>query len=212
MGILMLYGAFSQGADPKIVTPAWVMEKQFEQQQQSGQSGDTSNVTKAFNVFFIGYDYPTLSGPLADDLASWNGPINFSLGMESGMGAGSSMLTGIEVELFITINDTGSRFLMHDMAMIGYSFDLAPLRLNLGGRVGLSMLDVMDTVSYTGIGLVLGPEASVYFAVDPSFWLWIRGRYSMASYISLDAGTTPIVTGNDSLNCVSLEAGLAFKL
>ena len=215
MGCLLLHAAFSQGADPKTVTPAWVMEKQFEQQQQAGPPADTSQnakATNAFNVFFIGYDYPTLSGSLADDLASWSGPINFSLGMESSMGSGSSMLTGIEVELFITINDAGSRFLMHDMAMIGYSFNLAPVRFNLGGRVGLSMLDVMGTVSYTGIGLVFGPEASLYFAIDPSFWLWIRGRYTMASYMSLDSGTTPIVTGNDSLNCLSLEAGLAFKL
>lgn len=210
MGFLVLFAAFSQGADPKTVTPAWVMEKQFEQ-QLAGQSADATKATNAFNVFFIGYDYPTLSGALADDLASWSGPINFSLGMESGTGAGSSMLTGIEVELFVTINDAGSRLFMHDMAMIGYSFDLAPFRFNLGGRVGLSMFDVMGPVSYTGIGLVFGPEASLYFAVDPAFWLWIRGRYSMASYMSLDSGG-PIGKGNDSLNCVSLEAGLAFKI
>lgn len=214
MGSIFLLAAFAQGADPKTVTPAWIMEKQFEQQQQAGQpaaAGDASKATKAFNVFFIGYDYPTLSGLLADDLASWGGPINFSLGMESSMGSGSSMLTGLEVELFVTINDAGSRFLMHDMAMIGYSFNLAPFRFNLGGRVGLSMLDVMGPVSYTGLGLVFGPEASLYFAIDPSFWLWIRGRYSMASYISMDSGST-ISAGNDSLNCLSLEAGLAFKL
>lgn len=214
MGSLLLLAVFAQGADPKTVTPAWVMEKQFEQQQQAGQpaaAGDAAKAAGAFNVFFIGYDYPTLSGPLTDDLASWGGPINFSLGMESSMGSGSSMLTGLEVELFVTINDAGSRFLMHDMAMIGYSFNLAPLRFNLGGRVGLSMLDVMGPVSYTGLGLVFGPEASLYFAIDPSFWLWIRGRYSMASYISMDSGST-ISAGNDSLNCLSLEAGLAFKL
>ncbi|MFA5852258.1 MAG: hypothetical protein WC820_06130 [Spirochaetales bacterium] len=213
MGFLVLIAGFAQGADPKTVTPAWVMEKQFEQQQagQPAATSDTAKATKAFNVFFLGYDYPTLSGPLADDLASWSGPINFSLGMESSMGSGSSMLTGLEVELFVTINDAGSRFLMHDMAMIGYSFNLAPLRFNLGGRVGLSMLDVMGPVSYTGLGLVFGPEASLYFAIDPSFWLWVRGRYSMASYISMDSGST-ISAGNDSLNCLSLEAGLAFKL
>ena len=215
IGSLFLFAGFAQEADPKTVTPAWVTEKQFEQQQQAAQpaiTGDVAKATSAFNVFFIGYDYPTLSGPLADDLASWGGPINFSLGMESSMGSGSSMLTGLEVELFVTINDAGSRFLMHYMAMIGYSFNLAPLRFNLGGRVGLSILDVMGSVSYTGLGLVFGPEASLYFAIDPSFWLWIRGRYSMASYMSLDSGTTPIVTGNNSLNCLSFEAGLAFKL
>lgn len=214
MGFLPLLGVFAQGADPKTVTPAGVIEKQFEQQKQTGlpaSAGDVAQNTKAFNVFFIGYDYPALSGPLADDLASWGGPINFSLGMESSMGSASSMLTGLEVELFVTINDAGSCFLMHDMAMIGYSFNLAPLRFNLGGRVGLSMLDVMGPVSYTGLGLVFGPEASLYFAIDPGFWLWIRGRYSMASYISMDSGST-ISAGNDSLNCLSLEAGLAFKL
>lgn len=216
MGFFVLWTAFSQGTDPKTVTPAWIMEKQFEQQQEAGKTVKAASATNAFNVFFIGYDYPTLSGPLADDLAGWSGPINFSLGMESGSGQGSSFLTGVEGEFFVTINNKGSRLLMNDMVMLGYSLDLAPVRLNLGGRLGLSILDVMDDTSsantYTGLGLVFGPEASVYVALDPSSWLWLRGRYSMAYYMSMDDHATPLVTGNDSLNCISLEAGLAFKL
>jgi hypothetical protein len=217
---LALCGAFAQGADPKTVTPAWVMEKQFEQQKQAGAAAQPADApaakpVKPFSLFFIGYDVPTLSGPLADDLAGWSGPVNFSLGMEMGTGQGSSMLTGLGLELFVTLNDKGSRFLMHDMAMIGYTFDLAPIRLNLGARVGLSMIDVMDDTpaanTFTALGLVFGPEASLYFALDPSFWLWARGRYSMATYMSLDSSTT-IHSGNDSLNCLSLEAGVAFKM
>lgn len=213
-GLLALGAAFAQGADPKTVTPAWVLEKQLEQQQagQPANTGDAGKAINTFNVFFIGYDYPTLSGQLADDLASWDSPINLSLGMESSMGQGSSMLTGLEAELFITINDAGSRFIMNDMVMIGYSFNLSPVRFNVGGRVGLSMLDVMGTVSYTGLGLVFGPEASLYCAIDPRLWFWVRGRYSMATYMSMDSGATPIASGNDSLNCLSFEAGLAFKI
>ena len=210
MGFLVLGMAFSQGADPKTVTPAWVMEKQFTQ-------SETTKPTNAFEVFFMGYDYPSLSGPLASHLAVWESPVNFSLGFESGTGQGSSFLTGVEGEFFVTINDKGSRLLMNDMLMLGYTLDLAPVRFNLGGRLGLSILDVMDDSSsantYTGIGLVAGPEASVYLAFDPAAWLWIRGRYSLAYYVSMDASTTnPIALGNDSLNCLSLEAGLAFKM
>lgn len=210
MGFFILWAAFSQGTDPASVTPAWVMEKQFGQQEEV-------KTTKPFNIFFVGYDYPTLSGPLADSLAGWNSPYNFSIGVESCSGQGSSFLTGVEGEFFVTVNDTGSRFLMNDMVMLGYSFDLKPVRLNIGGRLGLSILDVMDDTNsantYTGLGFVVGPEASVYLALDPSFWLWLRGRYSMAYYMSLDDSTAnPIASGKDSLNCVSLEAGLAFKL
>jgi len=210
MGFLVLWTVCSQGADPKTVTPAWVMEKQFTQPE-------ATKPTNAFDVFFIGYDYPTLSGSLASYLTSWNGPVNFSIGFESGTGQGSSFLTGVEGEFFVTINNKGSRLLMNDMLMLGYTLDLAPVRLNLGGRLGLSILDVMDDSSsantYTGIGLVAGPEASVYLAFDPAAWLWIRGRYSLAYYMSMDTSTTnPIALGNDSLNCLSLEAGLAFKM
>ena len=204
MSFLVLCAAFSQGTDPKTVTPAWIMEKQFVPQQEEVKA------TNTFNVFFVGYDYPTLSGLLADDLASWSSPLNFSIGMESG--SGSSFLTGVEAEFSITVNDTGSRFLMNDMVMLGYSFDLQPVRLNVGGRVGLSIIDVMSpTSTYTGLGVVLGPEASVYVALDPSSWIWLRGRYSAAYYMSMDDSANPISAGRDSLDCLSLEAGLAFN-
>jgi len=205
MSLLVLCAAFSQGTDPKTVTPAWVMEKQFVPQEEV-------KATNVFNVFFVGYDYPTLSGPLADDLASWSSPLNFSIGMESGSGSGSSFLTGVEAEFSITVNDTGSRFLMNDMVMLGYSFDLQPVRLNVGGRVGLSIIDVMSpAITYTGLGVVLGPEASVYVSLDPNSWIWLRGRYSTAYYMSMDDSANPISAGRDSLDCLSLEAGLAFN-
>lgn len=219
IGILLLSTAIAQGADPKTVKPAWEMEKQFEKQQEEGktaqEAAEIAEVANAFNVFFIGYDFPAFSGPLADDLEAWKGPVNFSLGMEMSAAQSSSFLSGVEGELFVTINDTGSRFLMNSMAIFGYSFNLEPLRLNLGIRAGLSILDVMTDSApstYTGLGLIFGPEASLYLALDPSSWIWVRGRYSMAAYMSLDSDASPIDTGNDTLNCLSLEAGLAFKL
>jgi len=223
IGLLLLTTAFAQGIDPKTVKPAWEMEKQFEKEQgEEKAAADAAaaataadNLVNTFSVFFIGYDFPTLSGPLAAELAAWEGPINFSLGMEMSTTQASSFLSGAEAELFITINDAGSRLLMNSMAIFGYSFNLKPLRLNLGIRAGLSILDVMtDSASstYTALGLVFGPESSVYLALDPSTWIWVRGRYSMASYTSLDTDASPIDTVGDSLDCLSLEAGLAFKM
>jgi len=223
IGLLLLSTAIAQGADPKTVKPAWELEKQFEKEQGEGKASadaaaaaaDAANLANAFNVFFVGYDFPSLSGPLADELAAWEGPINFSLGMEMAAAQASSFLSGAEAELFVTVNDTGSRLLMNSMAIFGYSLNIKPLRLNLGIRAGLSILDVMTNLAsstYTALGLVFGPETSIYLALDPSTWIWARGRYSMAAYTSLDADASPIVTGNDSLDCLSLEAGLAFKM
>lgn len=219
IGLLLLSTPFAQGADPTTVKPAWEMEKQFEKEQEegkaAGEAAGIAEIANAFGVFFIGYDVPTLSGPLADDLAAWNGPVNFSLGMEMSAAQSSSFLSGAEAELFITVNDAGSRLLMNSMAIFGYSFNLKPMRLNMGIRAGLSILDVMTDSApstYTGLGLIFGPEASIYLALDPSSWIWVRGRYSMAAYTSLDSDASPIGTGNDSLNCLSLEAGLAFKM
>lgn len=224
IGILLLSSVFAQGADPKTVKPAWEMEKQFEKEQGEGKADAeaaaaataAANLANAFNVFFIGYDVPTLSGPLADDVAAFNGPLNFSLGIEMSAAQGSSFLSGAEGEFSITVNDIGSRLLMNSMAIFGYSFELKPMRLNVGIRAGLSILDVTTdgsaTNTYTALGLVFGPEAALYLALDPSSWIWVRGRYSMAAYTSLDTDASPIGVGNDTLNCLSLEAGLAFKM
>lgn len=201
-----LFAAFSQGADPKTVTPAWVMEQEFAKQ-------DAEKQKNAFNVFFVGYDYPTLSGSLASDLAAWSGPFNVAIGMENCTGPGSSSIFGLELELMLAFSDSGSRFLMNDMMLVGYSLDLAPARLNLGARLGLCMLDVTSGSStYTGLGGVVGPEAALYLALDKATWLWIRGRYSMSAYFSLDDGSNPINDGRAALNATSLEAGLAFKI
>jgi hypothetical protein len=101
--------------------------------------------------------------------------------------------------------------------MLGYSFDLKPVRFNVGARLGLSLLDVTDDSSandtYTALGGIVGPEASLYAEVAPDFWLWVRGRYSIAYYMSLVSnGACPIDSGDNTLNCVSLEAGLAFRM
>ncbi|MFA6366198.1 MAG: hypothetical protein WCX13_03305 [Candidatus Hydrogenedentales bacterium] len=210
MSLLVLFSAFPQGADPKTVTPAWILEKQFEQQQEEKKLANTADT---FNVFFIGYDYPLISGPLAAHLDAWKSPLNFSFGMETSMSNESSFLTGVEGELFMTFNDQGSFFLMNDMVMFGYSINLKPVRLNMGVRAGFSILDVMGTTeTYTGLGLIIGPEASMYLAFAPGSWLWLRGRYAMAGYMSMDSSSNPISQGDDSLTLFSLEAGLAFKL
>ena len=203
---LFLAGAFAQGADPKTVTPAWVMEKEFAKQKAEAREN-------VFGVFFVGYDYPILSGALAGDLAKWEGPFNVAIGMENLLGPESSAIFGLELELMVTFNDAGSRFLMNDMMLVGYSLSLAPLRLNIGARLGLCMLDVADGAAmYTGLGGVIGPEASLYLALDKSTWLWVRGRYSMSAYFSIDDGSNPINDGRSTLNATSIEAGLAFKL
>ncbi len=223
MGLFLLSSALAQGADPKTVKPAWETEKQLEKEQGEGKAAaDTATeaaavaqIANAFNVFFIGYDIPTLYGPLADDLAKFSSPVNFSLGIETSAAEASSFLSGAEGEFSITINDKGSRLLMNSMAIFGYSINLKPLRFNLGARVGLSILDITIDSPYssnTGLGFIFGPEASLYLALDPGTWIWVRGRYSMASYLSLDTAASLIGTGNDSLQCTSLEAGLAFKM
>jgi hypothetical protein len=210
MSLLALFTAFSQEADPKTVTPAWILEKQFEKQDEEKKLADAAG---AFSVFFIGYDYPLISGALAPHLDTWKSPFNFALGMETSMSKESSFLTGVEGELFMTYNDQGSFFLMNDMLMLGYSVNLMPLRLNMGARAGFSILDVMGTTeTYTGLGLIIGPEASLYLTFAPDSWLWLRGRYAMAGYISMDSSSNPISLGDDSLTLISLEAGLAFKL
>ena len=203
---LALCASFAQGVDQKTVTPAWVMEHDFSKQ-------DAEKQKNAFGVFFVGYDYPTLSGALAGDLAKWNSPFNVAIGMENCIGPGSSSIFGIELELMLTFNDSGSRLLMNDMMLVGYSLDLAPARLNLGARLGLCMLDVTaGSEMYTGLGGVVGPEATLYLALDKATWLWVRGRYSMSAYFSLDSGSNPINSGRTALNATSLEAGLAFKM
>lgn len=208
--IAILGAVSSQGVDAKTVTPAWVMEKEFAKQ-------DAERQKNAFNIFFIGYDYPTLSGALAEPLAKWDGPLNIAVGMESCERAGSSPLYGLELELMVTLNDFGARFLMNDMMMVGYSLDLAPLRLNAGARLGLSILDVTDDAdssgTYTALGGVIGPEASLYYALDKSTSLWVRGRYAISYYFPVaGSGSDPVSMGDDFLNLLSLEAGLAFKL
>lgn len=209
---------FAQGADPKTVTPAWVTEKQIAQQAQAQtQAQAEAPKPKSFNLFFIGYDYPTFSGALAPSLTGWTGPLNFSLGFESANSAGSSMLSGLELEFFIAAPSKGLRLQMNDMVMIGYSLALKPVRFNIGARLGLSLLDVTDNNSasntYTGLGGLVGPEASLYAELTPDFWLWVRGRYALSYYMSLISnGSSPLDTGSNTLNTVSLEAGLAFRM
>ncbi len=234
-----LFGAaffmFADGADPKTVTPAWVTEQQLAQQQAQGQgqaqgtgqapgqaaAPNESHATpqKGNSLFFIGYSYPTLSGPLASYLTPWNSPVNFSLGIETPTAGGSSFLSGLELEFFITVNNQGMRLQMNDMAMLGYSLDLAKVaRLNLGARLGLSLIDVTDDShannTYTTMGGIVGPEASVYGMVAKDFWLWVRGRYLMGYYFPfVSNGASPVDTiSNRTLNMLSVEAGIAFRM
>jgi hypothetical protein len=203
---LALASAAAQGAVPASVTPAWILERQFGQEEEA----------KRLDVFFVGYDYPSLSGPLAPSLEAWNGPVNFSIGFESA--EASNFLMGLEGEFLIDIRDTNSRFIFNDMMMLGYSLDLDPVKFNLGCRVGLSLLDVTDDTSdansYTGLGFIVGPEVSLYVPIAAKTWLWARGRLSRAYYLSMDddTKTTPISSGADTLDAMSIEAGLAFKL
>lgn len=193
--------AAAEGAAPSTVTPAWVFEQGFAQEREA----------RRLDVFFIGYDYPSLSGPLAPYLEAWDGPVNFSVGFESA--DANNFLMGLEGEFLVDIREASSRFLFHDMMMLGYSLDLDAVRLNIGCRVGLSLLDVTDDANgFTGLGAVLGPEASIYILLAPKTWLWARGRYARDFFLSMNDGTTPISAGADSLDCASLEAGLAFKL
>lgn len=217
---------FADGADPKTVTPAWVIEKEYEEQQAQPKEGAQTQPeaqtkpapAKSQNLLFLGYDYPILSGPLASSLSTWDSPFNFSIGIEDFNQEASPFLTGLELEFFITVHDSGLRLQMNDMVMFGYSIPLAKVaQLNLGARLGLSLLDVTDNVSptnsYFALGGIAGPEASIYAKIAPSFWLWVRGRYSMAYFMAIESsGSSPIDTGTDSLNCISLEAGLAFRI
>jgi|GEM_PF-504608 len=232
---LMLLGAaaaaYADGADPKTVTPAWVTEQQLAQQQAQSQSQGTGQAQgqaaaqaaqkmppRGNSLFFIGYSYPTLSGPLASYLAPWNSAINFSLGIEAPATSGSSFLSGLELEFFATVNNQGMRLQMNDMVMLGYSLDLAKVaRLNVGARLGLGLIDVTDDSSandtYTAMGGLVGPEASLYGMVAKDFWIWARARYLLGYYFTIDSnGASPIDTGNTSLNCLSIEAGLAFRM
>lgn len=223
LAAFMLCGAaYADGADPKTITPAWVTEKEIEQQQAQTQeepkpTAETAT-SNAFSLFFIGYEYPTFSGPLASYLTAWDSPINLSFGIEASNQASSSFLSGLELEFFITINDQGTRILANDMIMLGYSIALADIaRFNLGARLGLSLLDVSDYDSdnntYTAIGGIAGPEVSLYGMLAKDFWLWVRGQYLFGYYFPFDTNSaSPIDTGNQSLNCLSLEAGLAFRM
>lgn len=233
----MLFGAafsvFADGADPKTVTPAWVTEQQLAQQQAQAQTQSAAQVPgqtpgqataqtpppRGNSLFFIGYSYPTLSGPLASYLTPWNSLANFSLGIEASTSNGSSFLSGLELEFFATVNNQGMRLQMNDMMMLGYSLDIAKVaRLNLGVRLGLSLIDVTDNSSsnntYTAMGGIAGPEASIYGMVAKDFWLWVRGRYLIGYYFPfISNGASPVDTvSNRTLNMLSVEAGLAFRM
>lgn len=189
--------------DPNSVKPAWQFEKEL--------SAAPAAPVPGFGVFFIGYEYPQYSGNLSDELADWGSWFNFSFGMDSSMGIQSSFLNGVEADLALTFNDNGSRMLMNSMAIFGYSINLKPLRLNLGVRLGLSILDVIGpgAINYTGFGYIVGPEASLYAYLGADTWLWLRGRYSYAQYAML---TGSVASGDDQLSTVSIQAGLAFDL
>jgi hypothetical protein len=191
--------------DPNSVKPAWQIEKEL--------SAAPATPVPSFDVFFMGYELPQYSGNLADELADWESLFNFSFGMDSSTTLRSSFLNGVEGDLALTFNDNGSRMLMNSMAIFGYSINLMPLRLNLGARVGLSILDVADNrlgySTYTGLGYIVGPEASLYLYLGADTWLWARGRYSYAQYTML---TGSVASGDDQLSTVSIQAGLAFDL
>ncbi len=191
--------------EPASVKPAWQIEKEL--------SSAPATPVPSFGAFFIGYEYPTYSGSLADELADWDSWFHFSFGMDTSMMVRSSFLNGVEGDLALTFNDNGSMMRMNSMAIFGYSINLSPLRLNLGARLGLSILDVTDSrpgsSTYTGLGYVLGPEASLYLYLGADTWLWARGRYSYAQYAMLSGS---VASGDDQLSTVSVQAGLAFDL
>lgn len=200
------------------VKPAWQIEKQQASSQATApETAEKEKAKNTFGAFFIGYDYPIMAGALEPHLSALNGPVNFSLGMETATGAGSSFLSGVEGEFMVTVNDRGMRLIFHDMAMIGYSIALAPLRLNLGLRLGLSMIDMTDDASaantFTALGGIAGPEASLYLSLDPSSWIYVRGRYAWSAYMAVSGNAaSPIATGDSSATWTSLQAGFAFKL
>jgi hypothetical protein len=210
---LALFSSAAQETEPSKVTPAWVIEKQIAAPAPAPAPPPAAS-QRSSSIFFIGYDYPTMSGSLADNLDTLNSPLNFSLGFESFDRGRSSPLAGIELELMVAANDNGTRFIMNDMVMIGYSFALDPIRLNLGGRIGLAMLDVLDDTgsgkTCTGLGVVGGPEASIYLNLGKDFWIWLRSRYSLAYFLGIDGSY--IASGNDSINTLSAEAGFGFKM
>ncbi len=201
---------FSGLVPPAVIKPAWAIEKEL-------ASAQVEKDRNAFGVFFFGYDYPMLSGTLADSLEAWQSPFNVSVGFESCTRGGSAPLAGMEIEMFLTFNENGSRMLMNSIAQFGYSFDLAPVRINIGGKAGLSILDVMhDTDAsqyYTAMGVLIGPEASLYIPLDRTSWLWVRGRYAISKYAGISGNpSAPVFQGEDALNFLSLQAGIAFRL
>jgi hypothetical protein len=199
---------FGQGVDPSTVKPAW----QFEQEIEAAKNAPLPQ----FDAYYFGYDYPIISGNLAADLAKWESPINIALGFESISGLTSSFISGVELEMFFTFNDSGVRFLMNDLVLFGYSFDLKFARLNAGIRAGLSILDITENASgygtFTALGAVLGPEISLYVPVAKDMSLYLRGRYAAAAYITLDSDANPIDDGRNQLATLSIQAGLAFKM
>jgi hypothetical protein len=189
--------------DPDSVKPAWQVEKEL--------GAAPATPIPGFGVFFIGYNLPNYSGSLSDELAGWKSWFNISAGVDSSMAVKSSFLNGVAGDLSMTFNDDGSHMLMNSMAIFGYSINLKPFRLNLGLRLGLSILDVTGpgAISYMGFGYIVGPEASLYAYLGADTWLWLRGRYSYAQYAML-SGTVP--SGDNQLSTLSVQAGLAFDL
>ncbi len=199
---------FAQAADPSTVKPAWQIEKELAEKP--------AVPVNTFGAFFAGYNIPQYSGTLEADLREWEGPLNISLGVDTSLMESSSLLNGVEGDLSMTFNDNGSRMLMNSMAIFGYSVNLMPLRLNVGARLGLSIIDVTDErpggVDYMGLGYIIGPEASLYLYLGAQTWIWARGRYSYAQYATLDNAASPLNSGRNQLSTVSIQAGLAFDL
>jgi hypothetical protein len=199
---------FAQGTDPSAVKPAWQIEKEIVVQKNSP--------LPQFDLAYVGYDYPTLYGSLADYLSPWASPINFALGIETITGTKSAFISGIELEFLFTVRSNGSRFFMNDLVLFGYSFDLTVLRLNAGVRLGLSLLDVTDGTlgngTYTAIGGTIGPEVSLYIPIAKDNFLYLRSRYTSSAFVSLGSAADPINSGNRDLQILSIQAGLGFKL
>ena len=194
--------AAAQTADPASVTPAWIYERQFAKEEEA----------RRLDVLYLGYSLPSFSSALSGYVDNPDSRLNFSAGLESAMQGGS--LGGVDFELFLDLADGYSRIVFNDTVLFGYSFDLGFCRLNLGGRAGLGFIDwgaypaVGDA---TAIGALLGPELSLYVDLGRKFWLWGRGHYYKAFYLSLDdAGSDPVSLGNTELDSFIVSFGVAF--
>jgi len=195
--------AAAQSAAPANVTPAWVYERQFAKEEEA----------RRLNVAYLGYCLPSFSSDLSGYVGGPGGGLNFSAGFESAQRGGS--LGGVDFELFLDLGEGYSRIVFNDTVLFGYSFDLGFCRLNLGGRAGLGFIDwgaYPSVGDATAIGALLGPELSLYVDLGQKVWLWGRGHYYKAFYLSLsDSGSDPVSLGETELDSFIAAFGVAFR-